>query len=178
MSDPVNHPDHYTCYEHEVIELTKQLDFCMGNVCKYILRADHKGKPVQDLEKAQWYLNAFRTDNPNTDFLSTYGKDFRKLAESYKCPLIIAVLSDQTEAAQALETTILKRKLEAVEKALEEEKAKHVDQTLTLRELLDKCSKEDDTPEDTFRKFWGDDKWWREPSNPGYYPYYYRYIVE
>ena len=34
MSDPVNHPSHYTCYEHEVIELSLQLSFCMGNVVK------------------------------------------------------------------------------------------------------------------------------------------------
>ena len=165
MSDPVNHPDHYTCYEHEVIELTKQLDFCMGNVCKYILRADHKGNPVLDLEKAQWYLNAFRTYHPGCDFLKAYGEDFRKLAESYKCPLVIAVLSDQTEAAQALETTILKRKLEAAEKALEEERA---NKATTLKDMIDKFAKKDDEfPDDLFRRCWGDDSWWRSPH------YYY-----
>ena len=28
-----------------------------GNAVKYILRADHKGKPIEDLEKARWYID-------------------------------------------------------------------------------------------------------------------------
>jgi hypothetical protein len=31
--------------------------FLQGNVIKYITRADHKGNTLQDLKKAQWYLN-------------------------------------------------------------------------------------------------------------------------
>ena len=57
MDDPVNHPSHYTQYEHEVIELTEQLDFCVGNACKYILRAPYKGNEIQDLRKALWYID-------------------------------------------------------------------------------------------------------------------------
>lgn len=57
MNDPVNHPSHYTQYEHEVIELTEQLDFCVGNACKYILRAPYKGNEIQDLKKALWYID-------------------------------------------------------------------------------------------------------------------------
>lgn len=61
----VNHPPHYTsgarhstCGEViEVIELTETLGFCLGNVIKYVLRADHKGAPVEDLAKARWYLD-------------------------------------------------------------------------------------------------------------------------
>jgi len=34
-----------------------ELNFNLGNVIKYILRADKKGNKKQDLEKAQWYLN-------------------------------------------------------------------------------------------------------------------------
>jgi hypothetical protein len=30
--------------------------FCWGNVNKYLVRYKHKGTPVQDLKKAQWYL--------------------------------------------------------------------------------------------------------------------------
>jgi len=56
MSDPVNHPDHYNQYPVEVIEITEHLNFCLGNAVKYILRADFKGDPVQDLEKARWYI--------------------------------------------------------------------------------------------------------------------------
>lgn len=55
--DPVNHPPHYRWLPVEVIEITERLNFCLGNVIKYVLRADHKGKPVEDLKKARWYLD-------------------------------------------------------------------------------------------------------------------------
>ena len=34
-----------------------QLGFHLGNVVKYVTRADHKGSLVEDLKKARWYLN-------------------------------------------------------------------------------------------------------------------------
>jgi hypothetical protein len=55
-ADMVNHPPHYTQYGIEVIEITEKLGFCLGNVVKYILRADFKGKRLEDLKKALWYL--------------------------------------------------------------------------------------------------------------------------
>ena len=55
-SDDVNHPKHYTQYPVEVIEITERLSFLMGNIVKYVLRADHKGEPLKDLRKAEWYL--------------------------------------------------------------------------------------------------------------------------
>lgn len=54
--DPVNHPSHYTQYKREVIDLTEKLSFCVGNACKYILRAPYKGREAEDLRKAQWYV--------------------------------------------------------------------------------------------------------------------------
>ena len=54
--DPVNHPDHYTQYPVEVIEITELLNFNVGNAVKYLLRHDYKGNPIQDLEKAAWYV--------------------------------------------------------------------------------------------------------------------------
>jgi len=58
MNDPVNHPSHYTSHPSgvEVIQITEHMNFCLGNAVKYILRADHKGNAVQDLEKAAWYI--------------------------------------------------------------------------------------------------------------------------
>ena len=35
----------------------KQLTYNLGNVVKYVSRADHKGNRLEDLEKAAWYLN-------------------------------------------------------------------------------------------------------------------------
>ena len=56
--DPVNHPDHYTWLKNgvEVIDITENFNFLLGNVLKYVMRADHKGKPLEDLKKAVWYL--------------------------------------------------------------------------------------------------------------------------
>ena len=58
MPDPVNHPAHYTTGGIETIDFieAKQLNYNLGNVVKYITRADHKGNRVQDLQKAKWYL--------------------------------------------------------------------------------------------------------------------------
>lgn len=57
----VDHPPHYggenNPYEAiKVIEAWK-LDFCLGNVVKYISRAGKKGSELQDLQKAKWYLD-------------------------------------------------------------------------------------------------------------------------
>lgn len=59
--DPVNRPSHYTDGKIEVIDFIedKKLGFHLGNAVKYIARAGKKDskKTVEDLEKAQWYLN-------------------------------------------------------------------------------------------------------------------------
>lgn len=56
--DAVNHPAHYTAGGIETIDFieAKELGYNLGNVVKYITRADHKGLRKQDLEKAMWYL--------------------------------------------------------------------------------------------------------------------------
>ena len=57
--DPVNHPEHYKAGGIEVIDFieAKDLNFRLGNAVKYISRAGKKATdPVQDLEKAAWYL--------------------------------------------------------------------------------------------------------------------------
>jgi hypothetical protein len=60
LSDPVNHPSHYT--EHpsgiECIEVTEHMSFCIGNAIKYLWRADLKhDDAIEDLKKAAWYIN-------------------------------------------------------------------------------------------------------------------------
>jgi len=56
--DPVNHPKHYTSHPSgvECIEITRHMGYNLGNVFKYVWRADLKGKDIQDLEKAVFYL--------------------------------------------------------------------------------------------------------------------------
>jgi hypothetical protein len=68
-SDKVNHPSHYTWLKDlcgiEVIDITRHMDFNLGNSIKYILRSGHKKeegytdkqKTIEDLKKAIWYIN-------------------------------------------------------------------------------------------------------------------------
>jgi iron-sulfur cluster repair protein YtfE (RIC family) len=57
----VSHPEHYGGKEnpYEAIKVIEawDLDFCLGNVVKYISRAGKKNNTIEDLKKAQWYLN-------------------------------------------------------------------------------------------------------------------------
>lgn len=67
--DKVNHPSHYTWLKElcgiEVIDITRHLDFNLGNAIKYILRCGHKEelgysnkeKTIEDLRKAVFYIN-------------------------------------------------------------------------------------------------------------------------
>lgn len=58
INDPVNSPKHYTDSHPgmECIDLTADTTFCLGNAIKYLWRYHSKGRPVEDLEKARWYL--------------------------------------------------------------------------------------------------------------------------
>ena len=57
-NDSVNSPKHYTAGKYEVIEVIEDwdLNFRLANTVKYVARHKHKGKPLEDLEKALWYL--------------------------------------------------------------------------------------------------------------------------
>lgn len=58
MSDQVNHPKHYNSHPSgiECIDIVRHMSFNIGNAMKYLWRADEKGAPIEDLEKAIWYL--------------------------------------------------------------------------------------------------------------------------
>ncbi len=63
--DPVNKPLHYALegglecidYMRQVLGLDGFIEYCHGNVIKYQHRYKYKNKPIQDMEKAQYYLN-------------------------------------------------------------------------------------------------------------------------
>lgn len=65
MADMVNHPPHYTdsparceCGERiECIDVTRHMNFCLGNAMKYLWRCDSKGDAVEDLRKARFYID-------------------------------------------------------------------------------------------------------------------------
>lgn len=56
--DSINRPKHYTDHPSgiECIQITEHMNFCLGNVVKYIWRASLKNG-LEDLKKAQWYIN-------------------------------------------------------------------------------------------------------------------------
>ena len=59
-NDLINHPSHYKTGGIGTIDFieAKELGYHLGNVVKYISRAGKKTEDyVQDLQKAQWYLN-------------------------------------------------------------------------------------------------------------------------
>ena len=41
--------------------------YLQGNIMKYLWRFDYKGKPLEDLQKAQWYLNTLLEDVAASD---------------------------------------------------------------------------------------------------------------
>ena len=63
MDDNINQPEHYKQHDLEVIEAIKGLmsadeyhGYLRGAIIKYLGRYRYKGKPVEDLRKARWYL--------------------------------------------------------------------------------------------------------------------------
>jgi hypothetical protein len=56
--DMVNNPPHYTQGGIETIDFieAKSLGYNLGNVIKYVTRAEYKGKKLEDLKKGAWYL--------------------------------------------------------------------------------------------------------------------------
>lgn len=57
-TDMVNHPPHYTSHPSgvECIDITKHMNFCLGNATKYLWRAGLKIDAVEDLKKAVFYI--------------------------------------------------------------------------------------------------------------------------
>lgn len=84
----ISHPSHYTWLKDkcgiEVIDITRHLDFDLGNAIKYILRAGKKPiinenlsddflrAAIQDLKKALFYIN------DKIDMLENEYKSFNK----------------------------------------------------------------------------------------------------
>jgi hypothetical protein len=64
MSDPVNHPSHYTSGKVECIDAIEAATaslvgveaFCTGNAIKYLWRWKMKNG-IEDLKKARWYID-------------------------------------------------------------------------------------------------------------------------
>ena len=62
--DSVNSPAHYMHGKKETIDVIRDCmendeyhGYLKGNVLKYVSRYKFKGEPLEDLQKASWYLN-------------------------------------------------------------------------------------------------------------------------
>lgn len=82
--EAVNHPDHYKGSKFEAIDIIEdyQLDFCLGNAIKYILRSGRKekSKEIEDLEKAIWYVKR-RIENASRKTATiAFPKDLKNLS--------------------------------------------------------------------------------------------------
>lgn len=63
-ADPVQNPSHYMLngLDIEAIDVIRSVlgdgfaAYCRGNTLKYLIRADHKGRRVEDLRKAAKYI--------------------------------------------------------------------------------------------------------------------------
>ena len=63
-NENVNSPSHYKHGKKETIEVIRDCmtsdeyhGYLKGNVLKYVSRYKFKGEPLEDLQKANWYLN-------------------------------------------------------------------------------------------------------------------------
>lgn len=70
MPDNINHPSHYNRGSIETIDIIKNSmslsefeGYLQGNIIKYISRYKYKGKCLEDLQKANWYLNKLIEEN-------------------------------------------------------------------------------------------------------------------
>lgn len=68
MTDMVNQPPHYKQGSIECKDSIRSMlgddgyiAYCRGQIQKYTWRAPHKGKQLEDYEKAQFYLNEIIT---------------------------------------------------------------------------------------------------------------------
>lgn len=66
MTDPVDHPAHYTKGRYEAIDVIEDaisrapnpvLGNCQGQALRYLLRLWDKDAPPMNAAKARWYLN-------------------------------------------------------------------------------------------------------------------------
>ena len=86
MTDIINHPAHYTgvIAEIECIDIARHLNFQLGNAFKYVWRAGKKGgkgKEIEDLKKALWYLeDSIKNGYNNLDLCDKLAPELASIA--------------------------------------------------------------------------------------------------
>lgn len=95
----INHPNHYTCHEHECIDemialfgVDDTIAFCKLNTWKYRYRAGQKDSAEDDMKKADWYISkAMELQNINRKFFEKIKKTIDE-APNYCSPEKLARL--------------------------------------------------------------------------------------
>ena len=92
MSDSVEHPSHYNAGSVETIDGIRAalgdafLDYCRGNVLKYVWRCRHKGNTLEDLRKAakylEWAIRAAEIEKPSEPEPLAIPEGWRELEEN------------------------------------------------------------------------------------------------
>lgn len=105
LEDEVNIPTHYRSHPSgiQAVEVTRHLDFDLGNAVKYLMRYLNKGTPRKDLMKAKWYIEdylKYKVDANNITFMD-YSEipfhcleDLTKIIENEEDSVIAMVLSE------------------------------------------------------------------------------------
>lgn len=85
MNDMVYHPQHYVGQSVmiEPIDILRFAPFDLGNALKYVIRAGHKDDELQDLKKAEvyleWALDTYTVlPEPYDAFMNHYGMILEK----------------------------------------------------------------------------------------------------
>lgn len=104
MSDNVNHPDHYTQWPIEVINLTERETFLIGNILKYALRAGIKDGSTygEDMAKARWYARRYVT-NVNAGDSRQDGLDSLQVRFADAVAYLVSRQEDTTEMREYLQ---------------------------------------------------------------------------
>nr|DAW38065.1 MAG TPA: nucelotide kinase [Caudoviricetes sp.] len=125
MSDSVNHPDHYTRWPVEAVNLTERETFLIGNVLKYALRAGLKTDNTygEDMAKACWYarrhvdniaahdswqagLDSLQTHFTDADaYLASRREDTTEMRDFLRNQLSIVYCQVEKEACEAWDAT-------------------------------------------------------------------------
>ncbi len=111
MSDPVNHPQHYTkggveCIDSIESSMTVEAfrGYCKGNIQKYVYRYEDKENPKQDLCKARWYLDRLIQTFPQESQSEPLLPQSLEPEQTHQAPADISLSPQELDCLRTLET--------------------------------------------------------------------------
>jgi len=145
VTDNVNSPAHYKVGGIETIDFieAKKLNYNLGNVVKYITRADHKANRLEDLQKAKWYLEREISNYPRVA-PEPVAEPVKQIAQQLSLPIpqahkpqryghnTLLALSRRNKDRMPAAGTILFRAWQSIEDLLSSGPAYRKDLTATL----------------------------------------------